>query len=85
VVHELKEPDQVKRVAYCQWFQTLLKENLGILDYTWFSDEVWFHLSGYINSQISRIWASENPNVIHEEPLHSENTGVFGVGCPGST
>jgi len=25
VVHELKQPDQVKRVAYCRWFQTLLK------------------------------------------------------------
>jgi hypothetical protein len=46
VVHELKEPDQVKRVAYCPWFQTLLKKNPGILDYTWFSDEAWFHLSG---------------------------------------
>ena len=45
VVHELNEPDQVKRVAYCRWFQTLLKENPGILDYTWFSDEAWFYLS----------------------------------------
>ena len=46
VIHELKEPDQVKRVAYCRWFQTLLKENPGILDYTWFSDQAWFLLSG---------------------------------------
>jgi len=77
VVHGLKEPDQVKRVAYCLWFQTLLKENPGILDYTWFSDKAWFHLTGYINSQNSRIWASENPNAIHEEPLHSEKIGVW--------
>jgi len=77
VLHELKEPDQVKRVAYCRWFQTHLKENPGILDYAWFSDEAWFHLSGYVNSQNSRIWASENPKAIHEEPLHSEKTGVW--------
>jgi len=64
-------------VAYCRWFQTLLKENPGILDYTWFSDEAWFNLSGYVNSQNSRIWASENPNAIHEEPLHSEKIGVW--------
>jgi len=25
----------------------------------------------------SRIWASENPNAIHEEPLHSEKIGVW--------
>ena len=37
----------------------------------------WFHLSGYVNSQNSRIWASENPNVIHEEPLHSEKINVW--------
>ena len=74
---ELKQPDQVKRVAYCRRFQTLLKENLGILDYTWFLDEAWFRLSRYINSQNSRIWASKNPNAIHEEPPHSEKTGVW--------
>jgi len=62
-------------VAYCRWFQTHLKENPGILDYTWFSDEAWFHLSGYVNSKNSRIWTSEN--AIHEEPLRSEKTGVW--------
>jgi len=77
VVHELKEPDQVKRVAHCRWFQTLFKENLGILDYTWFLDKAWFHLSGYVKSQNSHIWASENPNAIHEEPLHPEQIGVW--------
>jgi len=76
VVHELKEPDQVKWVAYCWWFQTLLKENPGILDYIWFLAEAWFHVSGYVNSQNSHIWASENPNAIHEEPLHSEKIDV---------
>ena len=77
VVHELRKPDQVTRVAYCRWFQTFLKENPGILDYTWFSDEAWFYPSGYVNSQNSRIWASENPNAIHEEPPHSEKIGVW--------
>ena len=37
----------------------------------------WFHLSGYVNSQNSHIWASENPNAIHEEPPHSEKIGVW--------
>jgi hypothetical protein len=51
VVHELKEQDYDKRMTYCHWFQTFNDENPGILDYTWFSDEAWFHLSGYVNSQ----------------------------------
>ena len=32
---------------------------------------------GYVISQNSRIWASENPNAIHEEPPHSEQIGVW--------
>ena len=55
---------------------TRLSADPGVLDYTWFSDEAWFHLSGYVNSQNFRIWASENPNAVHEEPLHSEKIGV---------
>ena len=73
----VRNEDEEKRMAHFRWFQTILKENPGILDYTWFSDEAWFHLSGYVNSQNSRIWASENPNAIHEEPPHSEKIGVW--------
>jgi len=54
-----------------------LKKNPSILGYTWFSDEGWLHLSGYVNSQNSRVLASENSNVIHEEPLHSEKIVVW--------
>jgi len=41
------------------------------------AEDAWFHLLGYVNSQNSCIWASENPNAIHEEPLHSEKIGVW--------
>jgi hypothetical protein len=64
-------------MVYCRWFQTLIVDNPGILDYTWFSDEVWFHLSDHVNSQNTRLWASENLHAMHEEPLHSQKVGVF--------
>jgi hypothetical protein len=48
----------------------LVGEHPGILDITWFMDEAWFHLSDYINSQNMRVWAVENPQEIHTEPLH---------------
>jgi hypothetical protein len=44
------QQDYDKRMTYWRWFQTFIDENPGILDYTWFSDEAWFHLSGYVNS-----------------------------------
>jgi hypothetical protein len=77
VVQELKQQDYDKRMTYCRWFQTFIDENTGILDYTWFSDEAWFHLSGYVNSQKTHLWVSENPHALFEEPLHSQKVGVF--------
>jgi hypothetical protein len=77
VVQELKQQDYDKCTTYCRWFQTFIEENPGILDYTWFSDEAWFHLSGYVNSQNTRLWGSENPHALFQEPLHSQKLGVF--------
>jgi hypothetical protein len=39
-------------------------------------DEAWFHLSGYVNSQNSRYWATESPHELHEQPLHGVWCGV---------
>jgi hypothetical protein len=77
VVHEFKEPDHERRIVYCRWFQTLIADNPGLLDYTWFSNEAWFHLSGHLNSQNTRLWANEIPHALHEESLHSQKVGVF--------
>jgi hypothetical protein len=64
------QQDYDKRMTYCCWFQTFIDENPGILDYTWFSNEAWFHLSGYVNSQNTRLWGTENPHAMFEEPLY---------------
>jgi hypothetical protein len=77
VVQELTQQDNNKCMTYCHWFQTFTDENPGILDYTRFSDEAWLHLSGYVNSQNTHLWGSENPHALFEEPLHSQEVGVF--------
>jgi hypothetical protein len=47
--------------------QTQMKET----DYTLlFSDEAWFHLSGYINSQKNRYWSAEIAMLIHNVPFN---------------
>jgi hypothetical protein len=77
-VHELKPGDSAKRVAYCKWFLDFLDgEGEDSWDVTFFTDEAYFHLSGYINSQNSRVWCAHNPHAFHESPLHDEKTGVW--------
>ena len=58
-----------KRVGFCLWIKDFLTQNPGILDVTLFTDEVRFHLSGYVNSQNTRMWAAANPRTVHEEPF----------------
>jgi hypothetical protein len=51
-VHQLKERDNVMHVEYCQWFRDVIPTNgEDTLDVTFFINEVWFHLSGYVISQ----------------------------------
>jgi hypothetical protein len=48
-----------------------------MLHMNFFSDEVWFYLTGYVNSQNTRIWSTENLHSAHETPLHPVKTGVW--------
>jgi hypothetical protein len=51
--------------------------NGATLEKTFFSDESWFHLSGYVNSQNMRMWSGVNPHYYIEVPLHSQKIGVW--------
>ena len=73
VVQELQQSDLVKRLQYCRWF----RNEVGVLENVFFSDEAWFQLRGYVNSQNSRMWCSENPHIFHEKPLHPQKLGVW--------
>jgi hypothetical protein len=54
-----------------------LRNGVDILENVSFSNEAWFHLSGYVNSQNSRFWSSENPKLFHEVSLHSQKIGCW--------
>jgi hypothetical protein len=43
-----------------------------------FSNEVSFSLHAEVNYQNNRDWSAENPELIHELPVHDEEW-VFGV------
>jgi hypothetical protein len=62
-MHELKERETVKRLKFCRWFRDVITaKREKLLDVTFFTDEGWFHLTGYthINSQNSRVSSETN-------------------------
>jgi hypothetical protein len=70
VYQESKPQDFEARVNYCHWFQQTFDNDL--LDLNFYSDEAWFMLSGYLNSQNFRIWTTDNPHAYLEAPLHPQ-------------
>ncbi len=74
VVHELQPGDPKKHKNYC-WFLNYWKP-ISKLDLPFFSDEAWFCLTGYLNSQNNRHWSTVNPHYHMEAPLHTEKLGV---------
>jgi len=48
----------------------------GVINTVLMTDEAYFHLSGYVNKQNYRYWAPENPQQLHQRPLHSERLTV---------
>jgi hypothetical protein len=72
VLHELIPGNYAKRVNYCRWFKNLIRGNIGVLDQVFFTDEAWFHLSGYVNSQNYRTGRTKNPHNFTATPLHPQ-------------
>jgi len=47
-----------------------------VLDSWFFTDEAWFRLSGYINSQTRKMWGAENPHELQANSLHLSKLGL---------
>lgn len=75
LLHELEPGNPVKRLEYCPWFLQYAKL-LSNLDLTFFSENAWFALSGYVNAQNNRYWSQENSYKFIESPLHSQKIRV---------
>jgi len=82
VVQELRATDYEQRENFTIRMEVQLENENAIII---MSNEAHFHLSGEVNKQNLRYWASENPLNIHKEPLHSERVtvwcaiGIFGI------
>lgn len=59
-----------------QWFNERLNNN-DFLGLTFFTDESWFYIFGYVNIQNYRTWATKNPHNFVEKDLHPLKVGIW--------
>jgi hypothetical protein len=72
----LQPRDQASRVRFCSWLLQSTVEGEIDMQLTFFCDEEWFHLQGYINTQ-NHYWGSQYPYLTHEVQLHAVKVGVW--------
>jgi hypothetical protein len=77
----LQPHNSASRVCFCSWFLQSVVEGEIDPQLTFFSNEAWFHLQGYINMQNNHYWSSQNPHLTHKAPLHPVKVGVWCVCC----
>lgn len=77
LTQELKPQDHRSRRAYADWVLEQQQLDADFSKKILFSDEAYFHLSGYVNKQNCRIWGEENPQEIQERPLHAQKVIVW--------
>lgn len=77
ILQALSDEDKAMRQAFCEDMSVILDHDWTFLDQLVFTDEANFHLNGTVNRHNCRYWATENPNFIITEPLHSPHTTVW--------
>ena len=77
VHHKLSDIDKQQRIVFADWLKKKIAYDPGFLEGVWFNDEAHFHLTGQVNTQNCRIWASSLPDTVLEEPLHSPKVTVW--------
>lgn len=70
---ELSERDTHTRTTLCLEIQQHVAPEAVVL----FTDEAHFHLCGTVNKQNFRYWAENNPQELHQRPLHSPRVTVW--------
>ena len=73
IVQKLLQGDFAQRRQFCESILEILNEEMVIM----MSDEAHFQLDGTVNKQNCRYWSSENPQVLHQRPLHSQKVTVW--------
>jgi hypothetical protein len=76
VVHVFKPVDAPQNILFCNWMLKNVHDGPVYPKLLFLTYEAYFHISGYVNSQYTRIWSDENPHAVHQTPLRDIKIGV---------
>jgi hypothetical protein len=65
VIQELQQTDFIRTFAFAERILEVLR------------DGAHFHLTGSVNEQSIRYWSANNPQEVHQRPLHCERVNVW--------
>jgi hypothetical protein len=76
VIHAFQPGDPATRVSFYSWLLQSVVEGEINRQLTFYIDEAFVHLQGYINTQNNRYWIPQNPHLTHEVLFHPVEVGV---------
>jgi len=77
VAQKLNPADHPRRKLFAEKLLSAFENEEIPLHNLLITDEAHFYLSGHVNHQNCRFWATENPEIIHEKPLHDPYVTVW--------
>jgi hypothetical protein len=77
VYQELLPADPADGLEFSTWFVNILENDERALSKTFFTDEAYSHLSGYVNSQNMRMQSAESPHYYVKQPLHPQKIDMW--------
>lgn len=77
ITQRLLAEDKPRRLSYARKVAEIVETVPHFWHEILMTDEAHSTLSGGVNKQNCRIWGTENPHAIHEEPLHDQKVTVW--------
>ena len=76
-LHAMNEDDTDRRLEYCGWFESMMRDDESLAGKVDRSDEAHFKPNGTVNRHNCVYWSSENPHIHLEEHVNLPGLTVW--------
>ena len=76
LLHALNEDDTDRRLEYCEWFGSMMRDDEAFAGKVVWSDEAQFKVNGTVNRHNCVYWSTENPHIHLEKHVNLPGISV---------